>query len=103
MLCFYEMANEWSRAQGVDPVPGTFELVVVDDVITEIVHEADESWGAVFSDWFEWLIDNHEDEIRTLFRFDDEDRFTGGPATDPDAIALYQQRVPEYVAFRTGS
>jgi hypothetical protein len=100
--CTHVMANEWSRAQGVDPVPGQITLLVEDGQIVELENDTGQWVPLVFAGWLEWLEREHPDDITVLYRHDDEGRPRGGPATDPEALDLYRRYVVEYVEFERG-
>ncbi len=96
--CPFEMTNAWSLSRDLEPVPGQFELAVEDGVIIEALIDRDSEWNDRFGHWGMWLEANHPDDIPVLFRSDDDGNLTGGPATDPDALALYETRIAEYIA-----
>lgn len=96
--CPFEMTNAWSLTRDLDPVPGQFELAVEDGAIIEAVIDRDDEWADRAGHWGMWLQENRPDDIPLLFRFDDDGNLTGGPATDPDALALYETTIAEYIA-----
>ena len=100
--CTHLMENEWSRAQGVDPVPGTITLGVEDGAITRLNSDIGVWLERVFRPWESWVHRQYPEDVETMFRFDENGRFSGGPATDPEALALYRLRVSEYVDELTG-
>lgn len=99
ILCTHLMENDWARAQQADPVPGQIELVIEDGLIIEVDSDTGEWVPKVYVPWFEWLVAEHEEDIPVLFRFDDANNLTGGPATDPEALELYRQYRVEYIEY----
>ncbi len=98
VACRHLMENDWSRAQGADPVAGQIDLVVDGDLIVEVDSDLGQWVPIVFAPWMDWLDDQHSADIPVLFLFDEDDNLKGGPATDPEALELYRQYRTEYIA-----
>ncbi len=94
MTCSYLMYNAWTTALGVGPYTGSsFQLVIADGLIQRVTHDRDLSRfdPEAFSVWNGWLEDTHPDDFDVMY---DE----GGSNLTPDALALFEQRVPEFEA-----
>jgi hypothetical protein len=100
VTCTYLTENAWSRARELDPFQGKLEFVVEENgLISEITSDHGTWNDQVFFPWFDWLDKNHEEDIPVMFRLDEQDNLTGGPATTSGALDLYRVRVPEYVEW----
>ena len=94
VTCSYLMSNAWTTALGVGPYTGSsFQFVIADGLIQRVTHDRDLSRfdPEAFSVWNGWLEDTHPDDFDVMY---DE----GGPNLTPDALALFEQRVPEFEA-----
>jgi len=100
--CTYEMQNALSQAVGVGPFTGsTFTLAIEDGKITQVDNAFDDSQPssqslAVFSTW---LNDQHPGDEAKLF--DTTPDGSSMRSTTPEAIALWQERIPEFEAVET--
>lgn len=68
VTCEYTHQNAWMRALGVEPIPGTYDFVVVDGEITELTHNFNGQlhlpvWRTVR----DWVQENHPDDATTVF------------------------------------
>lgn len=103
VLCVHRTENEWSRAQGSEPVEGKLEFVVDDGLIVEVTADNRVWVEQVFRHWTMWLQQFHGDDLPTMIRLQTEDEPPGGPATTPEALDLYRIYVPEYVEWELAS
>ncbi len=100
VTCVHNTENVWSRAQGSDPVRGELEFVIRDDgLIVEVTSDLGVWIDQVFRPWFSWLVESHEPQIPAMYRLNEQQNLTGGPATTPEALDLYRTYVPEYVEW----
>ena len=100
--CDFLVENEWSRAQGSDPVQGQLELLVDGGHIVEVNRDSP-AWSEVFRRWLSWLEQFHMEQIPVLYRLDDNGRIAGGPATTPEALDLFRDYLPEYIEWETAN
>jgi hypothetical protein len=91
------MHNAWTTALGVGPYTGsTFEFVIADGLIQRVAHNRELSRfdPEAYSVWTAWLDDAHPDDYDVMYD-------TTGPNLTPEALALFEQRVPEFEALQT--
>ena len=99
VTCTYLMENALSRALDQGPYRGsTFQFTVADGQIQEVTHDFDFSEYSlqVFDIWIEWLEEHHPGDVDVMFTSD------GGRLT-PEALALWEQRLPEFISAQSGS
>jgi hypothetical protein len=99
VTCTYVMHNALSRALDVGPYTGSsFEFELADGEIRRVAHEFNYSEYSIqaFEVFLEWLDETHPGDGDVMF-----DTATDGSAvrnTSPEALTLFEQRVPEFVA-----
>ncbi|HET9258824.1 MAG TPA: hypothetical protein VFP42_01705 [Acidimicrobiia bacterium] len=97
--CEYEAHGFGSDRIGLDPFGGSlFRLVINDGKVTR------SDMGFNFTDfagtmWFpfqDWILENHSDDYAVMYESENLSRQTD------DALALWEQRVEDYVAYVSG-
>jgi hypothetical protein len=99
--CSYVLDNAWTTALGVGPYTGSrFDFVIADGLIHRVTHHFDISRfePEAFSVWIAWLEGNHPDDLDVMYGPDES-----GPNLTPAGLALFEQRVPEFVAVSTAN
>jgi hypothetical protein len=99
VTCAYVMQNALSEALGVGPYTGTsIEFVIEDGQIRHVTHHFDYSQYSVqaFEVFTRWLVDAHPGDIDVML--DTADDGSAMRSTTPESLALWAQRIPEFVA-----
>ena len=97
------MENALSEAVDQESYRGsTFRFTVADGQIQEVTHDFDDSQYSyeVFESFFGWLERAHPGDRDVMFVTVDGD--VVGRLT-PEAVALWDQRLPEYISLLSGS
>jgi hypothetical protein len=99
VTCTYVMQNALTRALDVGPLTGSrFEFVIEDGRIEEVRHTFDTSRYSVeaFEVFVGWLDETHPGDGDVIF----DTALDGSMSrnTSPEALALLEQRIPEFVA-----
>jgi hypothetical protein len=98
------MQNRLGRALDVGPYPtGSFEFEVADGLIQRVRHESDFSQYDVeaFGPFVEWLDDTHPGDHDLMFDVDADGQAVRRITSD--ALALFEERIPEFVESLTDS
>jgi hypothetical protein len=103
VICRYTMTNALAEAIGAGPYEGSrFDIEVAGGEIRAVSHVFDftQYSSEVFEPFIGWLDETHPGESEVLFEFGD-----AGPVgrLTPDALALWEQRIPEWAASLGGS
>lgn len=102
--CDYTAHILGSERMGLSPNPGRFRLVIQDGMIvrSEIGFEFSHEWIGVLWDPFQkWIEENHPGDYSVLYA-EWESQTRPVSRQTPNAVALWEQRVEEYVAFVNG-
>lgn len=95
--CTFSMENDWSRARGPSPVEGKIQVSASGGVIDGVVLQLGNVWvEVVFSQFLNWVIQNHPADVEIMWRFD-EVGVLNGPSTSPEALDLFRLHTAEYV------
>ncbi len=104
VTCMYRMQNWLGRALDVGPYPGgIFQFEIIDGRIQRVSHQWDSSQYDVeaLSVFLDWLDETHPGDRHVMFELDDNGAEVW--QTTPEALALFKERVPEFVKSITGS
>jgi len=101
--CSYVMQNRLSQATGTGPYRGShIEFEISEGLIKTVVNTFEHGlYGPeVLEPFSEWLAANHPGDMDVMFFINESGDVNR--SLSPESLALWAERVPEYVAFRGG-
>jgi hypothetical protein len=104
VTCPYVMENTLTRALGVGPFIGSsFEFEIADGRIQRVTHTFDYSQysGQAFEVLLDWLVQTHPGDFDVMFATAADG--SNVRSMTPEALTLFEQRIPEFVASVNGS
>jgi hypothetical protein len=103
VTCTYDWFNALTVALDVARLTGSFELEIADGQIQRVTHEFDTSQysAEVLEPFKTWLDETHPGDNAVMF--DSASDGSTDPSLTPEALTLWEQRVPEFIESRPES